>query len=131
MTLQTMVLPRAVGELARWQCFIEHVTVHRSNSSGRNTVIEMKYFMAAPVMNCRVGSTSIFANETGTGMNDEDEAFLSGRCTDAPQFVGNSRLAHETRGLGKDLRTASRLISAGDIDSSAQSARRAVYPSTH
>ena len=89
--------------------FREHVTVHRSNATGTETVIGSNNFLMANshvAHNCRLGDFVILANGAllGGHVTVHDRAFISGNCL-VHQFtrVGTLALMQGGAGISKDL----------------------------
>jgi len=89
--------------------FREHVTVHRSNKAGEETIIgSHNFFMASchVAHNCCVGNHVILANGAllGGHVMVEDRAFLSGNCL-VHQFtrVGTLAIMQGGSAVSKDL----------------------------
>ena len=89
--------------------FREHVTVHRSNRLGEETVIGSRNFLMANshvAHNCRLGNGVILANGAllAGHVTLEDRAFLSGNCL-VHQFVrvGTLALMQGGSAISKDL----------------------------
>jgi UDP-N-acetylglucosamine acyltransferase len=89
--------------------FREHVTVHRSNKTGENTVIGSHNFLMA---NCHVGHNSQLANHIiiangallGGHVTVQDRAFISGNCL-VHQFcrVGSLAMMQGGSAISQDL----------------------------
>lgn len=89
--------------------FREHVTVHRSNKAGEETLIGSHNFLMASchvAHNCHLGDRVILANGAllGGHVSVEDRAFISGNCL-IHQFtrVGTLAIMQGGSGVGKDL----------------------------
>jgi len=89
--------------------FREHVTVHRSNKVGEDTVIGSHNFLMANshvAHNCRLGDYLILANGAllGGHVTLDDRAFISGNCV-IHQFVrvGTLALMQGSSAISKDL----------------------------
>ncbi len=89
--------------------FREHVTVHRSNKKGEETIIGSHAFLMANshvAHNCSLGDFVILANGAllGGHVTVEDRAFISGNCV-VHQFVrvGTLSLMQGGSAISKDL----------------------------
>ena len=89
--------------------FREHVTAHRSNKPGEETVIGSQNFLMANchvAHNCRLGDQVILANGAllGGHVSVDDRAFISGNCV-VHQFVrvGTLALMQGGSAISKDL----------------------------
>jgi UDP-N-acetylglucosamine acyltransferase len=89
--------------------FREHVTVHRSNKVGEETIIGSRNFLMANchvAHNCRLGDHIIIANGAllGGHVEVQDRAFISGNCL-VHQFtrVGTLAIMRGGSAISKDL----------------------------
>jgi UDP-N-acetylglucosamine acyltransferase len=89
--------------------FREHVTVHRSNKTGEETIVGSHNFLMAHshiAHNCHLGDHIIMANGAllGGHVTVEDRAFISGNCL-VHQFVrvGTLALMQGGAAISKDL----------------------------